>query len=400
MSKNESGPEVRCGGTEQSLTREEFNAKWPEEMPESGSWLVGKTPQYYKELWDRERAHALQEWEKQQPQPLAGGDAGFWDDWDERARSWRHGDYSHDRWGKVFHRDELIAEDCNSSAAQEAVEAHKAGREAPEPEAGFWVAEPKDPMGGWVDWKHKDYGFTQFDDGRLCGPYLNGDTFCEQPVVPQAATREAELEDFKQKAQRLVEQDMERRAVDKLDAQIEKNQDAFCRSMGIENPAKGTRPWDGRDIPEHERRDLRACTHADLNHLAARQDADAPRIAKLEKQVRWQDGQIDELKKRVGELPYAERLERMVVAMHSAGWADKTDSDLVAEAVAALAAVDAHLAQPQPASEPCGVVDEDWLELEIRDHLKAGGCDRHVAFAASIMCVYRAHIAERGEVAQ
>jgi len=248
----------------------------------------------------------------------------------------------------------------------------------------------------------------------------------------------------KEEAQRLVEQDIARREAAKgfADAANE-----CAKPMGILeeiiSPAQAERPWveqffkPGSPINQE--------TIQALNHLADRQDAESSLVRALTEQVAellsranadaarieaLEDARIESYEQEsfrackmqgfsdrlnaleakakdpepVSEpykLPYAERLERMVCAMSQSpvfeGWAHER---VVKTAAAQLKAIDTHLSQPQPAREPCGVVDWEGLSASLSRAMRAWGYhDDGLAADSSaekFVEIFKAHLGEGG----
>lgn len=391
--------------------------------------------------------------DEQQPQPLAGGDAGFWefDRHDEALGTfYTHGvdyEWSVDEARVSFKGEPFVDGITKGFRAQAAVEAHKAAQESPEPEAGFWVA----PSRGKSWAHHENYSYNAGTDEVLRAIDAGG-----YEDIGHAKTKE--------EAQRLVEQDMERRDEE-------------------QSPAKAARPCDD---------DLASLLfELAITKLSGRQDADAARIAKLEKRdacsldafrvhekeikalekrvglveekveaqsmdlvgfhdelgsacagYKESEGAIKALEKRVGELeafnketaegwayhqkcidslgsgyeallekvealeakakdpepvsepyklPYAKRFEAVRWVLRN-----KSRESATEQTRAILQALDK--LQPQPASEPCGVVDWVGLESRIAHHLfgtSRGQPAQDTARAA--VAIVKAHLANCGE---
>ena len=143
---------------------------------------------------------------------------------------------------------------------------------------GFWEVDRTGSMAGWIDWRHGKYSFTQFDDGQLCGPYLEGHRFCDPMDVETAGSKDEELRVFKAEAQ----------------AVVEKHQAEQAAEESEETPAPVERPWNETNeyvlVRDHgeggEPRKLATCHDGDsvddfLNHLADHQDAADAKYGKI-----------------------------------------------------------------------------------------------------------------------
>ncbi len=111
------------------------------------------------------------------------------------------------------------------------------------------------------------------------------------------------------------------------------------------------------------------------------------------------NGQQPEPPSNPRQLPYAERLERMVCAFTTNPASDNTPwEEMAGSAAEALDAIDAHLAGPESVSEPCTLVDEDGLLATLNKWIS---CEIGSAYSKSraleILEIVKSHLAKQEE---